>query len=157
MSRTLTLLFGLISYALAMAAIVYGVGFIGNFWVPKSIDSGAVGPALMSVVINLALLGLFAIQHSVMARSSFKSAWTKIVPEPIERSTYVLFSALALILLYAFWQPIPGDVWRVENDLGVLVLHAVYFLGWGIFVASTFILNHGELFGLQQVAAHWRG
>lgn len=157
MSRALVLTYGIVSYALSMVAIVYAVGFVGNYVVPKSIDSGVQGDVSMSVVINLGLLGLFAIQHSVMARPAFKRAWTKLVPQSIERSTYVLLSALVLILLYHQWRPLTDTVWLVENNALSLLLQAVYFLGWGLVVLSTFLLNHFELFGLQQVYAEFRG
>lgn len=157
MARIAFLIHGVIAYAIAMASIVYAVGFVGNYWVPKSIDSGVPGDTLTSIIVNLCLLGLFAIQHSVMARPAFKKAWTRIVPQPIERSTYVLLSALVLILLYHQWQPMTDTVWYVENAFGATLLQAIYFLGWGIVVASTFMLSHGELFGLQQVASYWQG
>ena len=157
MARALFMIYGVVAYALAMASIVYAVGFVGNYWVPKSIDSGLPGDTLTSVFINLGLLGLFAVQHSVMARPAFKSAWTRVVPQPVERSTYVLLSALVLFLLYHQWQPMIDTVWQVDNGFFSMLLQALYFLGWGIVVASTFMLSHSELFGLQQVAAYWRG
>lgn len=157
MARVLFMIYGIVAYALAMGSIVYGVGFIGNYWVPKSIDSGIPGDTFTSVLINLGLLGLFAVQHSVMARPAFKRAWTRVVPQPIERSTYVLLSAAVLILLYHQWQPMTDTVWHVDSAFFATVLQAIYFLGWGIVVASTFMLSHGELFGLQQVASHWQG
>lgn len=157
MSRVLALIYGALCYALAMASIVYAVGFVGNYWVAKSIDSGVPGATWPSILINLGLLGLFAAQHSIMARPAFKSWWTRIVPEPVERSTYVLLSALVLILLYHQWRPLPDTVWLIENQTLSILLQAVYFLGWGIVVLSTFLLSHGELFGLQQVVSHWRG
>ena len=157
MSRVLIMLYGLVAYAFAMATIVYGVGFIGNFVVPKTIDSGASVSFGQAVFINLLLLGLFAVQHSVMARPAFKAVWTKWIPQPIERSTYVLFSAIVLALLYHFWQPITDPVWTVTAEPWVLLLLAIYFLGWLIVVFSTFLISHTELFGLQQIVNYWRG
>ena len=157
MARILIMLYGLIAYALAMAAIVYGIGFIGNYWVPKSIDSGATGDVFTAVVVNLLLLGVFAIQHSVMARPAFKSAWTKIIPQPIERSTYVLLTAVVLGLLYYYWQPMTEPVWTVYSEPWRTLLQSIYFVGWGIVVLSTFLISHAELFGLRQVVNHWQG
>ncbi len=157
MGRVLTLLYGIIAYAIGMASIVYAIGFTGNLWVPKSIDSGTLVPLSEALVVNVALLGLFAIQHSTMARPAFKRVWTRIIPAPVERSTYVLFSALILGLIYWQWRPIEGDIWTVTSETGVMVLWALYFLGWGLVVFSTFLINHFDLFGLKQVFDHWSG
>jgi methanethiol S-methyltransferase len=147
-------LYGLFAYAVFIATVLYAIGFVGNLWVPKSIDSGGADGALIAVLnINIALLALFAIQHSVMARPAFKRWWTQLVPMSVERSTYVLFANAALILLFWQWQPMPASVWAVEHDAGRFVLNAVFWLGWGMVFASTFLINHFELFGLQQVFA----
>ena len=157
MGRLVILVFGLVSYAIALASLVYAIGFIGNFAVPKSIDSGLAPSFAAALTVNLLLLGLFAIQHSVMARPAFKSMWTKVIPESAERSVYVLLSGLILWLLYWCWQPMPDVIWRVDNDLAVYVIWALYFLGWAIVVGSTFLIDHWDLFGLKQVARNWSG
>jgi len=143
--------YGLGCYAVFFATFLYGIGFIGNLWVPKSIDSPrdvALGAALL---VNLGLLGLFAVQHSVMARPAFKRWWTRIVPEPAERSTYVLFSSLALIALFWFWQPMGGVIWEITAPLGVDAMYVLYAAGWALLLYSTFLINHFDLFGLRQV------
>lgn len=157
MGPVVILLFGIIAYLIAMASIAYAIGFVANYWVPKSIDSGSVGPLAEALVVNVLLLGLFAVQHSGMARRGFKKAWTAIVPEPIERSTYVLLSGLVLWLLYWQWRPITDEIWRVDNPIGSTLLQAVFFLGWGIAFLSTFLIGHARLFGLKQVSGHWLG
>lgn len=155
MGRVLAVVYGVLGYLIFLISFLYAIGFVTNFRVPKGIDSGAPGPVLGSVIVNMLLMGLFAVQHSVMARPEFKRWWTKIIPEPIERSTYVLLSSLALLLLYWQWQPIPGLVWSVEGA-GAAILWAICALGWGIVLLSTLMIGHFELFGLQQVYQNLR-
>jgi protein-S-isoprenylcysteine O-methyltransferase Ste14 len=151
MKRLAIFLYGIASYAVFFATFLYGIGFIGNLWVPKSMDSPrdvSLGTALL---VNLGLLGLFAVQHSVMARPAFKRWWTRIVPESAERSTYVLFSSLALIVLFWFWQPMGGVVWSITSTAGVDAMYAIYAAGWLLLLYVTFLIDHFDLFGLRQV------
>lgn len=157
MNPAVILVYGIVAYLIAMASVVYAIGFVGNIWVPKSIDSGPAAPLSEALTVNIALLGLFALQHSGMARRGFKSVWTRVVPEPIERSTYVLLGALLLWLLYWQWRPLPEVIWRIESPNGSMLLQAIYFLGWGIVLLSTFLISHTDLFGLRQVTDHWLG
>jgi protein-S-isoprenylcysteine O-methyltransferase Ste14 len=157
LSRITAFLYGVVCYLVFFASFLYAIGFIGNFAVPKSIDSGPQVPFILALAINASLLGLFAVQHSVMARQWFKAAWTRIVPSPVERSTYVLFSSLALLLLFWKWQPMGGVIWNVENASGRLALTASYAVGWAIVLAATFLLNHFDLFGLRQIWLHLFG
>jgi len=146
--------YGLVAYAFCLAALLYAIGFVGNVFVPKSIDTGAPAPLAEALLVNLLLLGLFAAQHSVMARRSFKRWWTRMMPPAVERSTYVLTASLALALLYWQWRPISEPVvWRVENAAVAQALSAVFWLGWVVLLVSTFLINHFELFGLRQVFA----
>ena len=150
--------YGAIAYACGLAALVYAIGFVGDLIVPKSIDIGVSAGTGEAIVVNLLLLGLFALQHSVMARRSFKAWWTRFVPHSVERSTYVLAASLALGLLLWQWRPIPEPVvWRVESPAVALLLWAVFWLGWGFMLVSTFLINHFELFGLRQVFARLTG
>lgn len=156
-SRSAIFAYGVVSYLVALVTFGYIAGFMGNFLVPKPLDAPATGPFWPALLINLALLTLFSVQHSVMARPAFKKWWTRYVPEAAERSTYVLFSCLALLVLFAFWQPMGGVVWKVENQTGKSLVYAIYALGWALLFASTYLINHFDLFGLRQVWLHLRG
>ena len=155
--RVIALLYGVVSYAIFFGTFVYAVGFVGNILLPKSIDSAAQGPLGQALLINVLLLGVFAVQHSVMARPTFKKWWTKFVPQPVERSTYVLLSSLALILLFWQWRPMGGIIWDVQNTVGRVVLLSVFAFGWLLVLATTFLINHFDLFGLRQVYLYWSG
>lgn len=144
-------LYGVLTYGLGVVALLYLILFVGDLWVPKVIDSPATLPVVPSMLVDLALVTLFGLQHSLMARPSFKAWWTRVVPKPMERSTYMLATALVVGLLCWQWQPIAGDLWQVESPAAKMVLQAVYWLGWAVLLAATFMINHFDLFGLRQV------
>src|SRR5690349_3925189 len=139
MSRFIALVFGVVSYLVFFATFLYAIGFVGNVFVPKSIDSGSVGSLTSAILINVVLLTVFGLQHSVMARPQFKRVWTKIVPQTLERSVFVLFGSLALILVFWQWQPMTGVIWNVENNFGRIVLWTIFALGWLTVLLSTFM------------------
>ena len=157
MAGLVAVIYGIGAYAVFLVTILYAIGFVSNLVVPKSIDSGVPGPLIDSMLINTMLLGLFAVQHSVMARQGFKAWWTQYVPKPVERSTYVLFASLSLLLLFWQWRPLPAVIWEVEDPDLAVTLVTFSFAGWILVFTSTFIINHFELFGLHQVTNHLVG
>ena len=157
MRKILTLAYGGVSYVIFFLTFLYAIGFLGNVVVPKSLDSGATDPWLTALMIDLGLLSLFALQHSVMARPGFKRLLTRIIPDATERSTYVLASSLALLLLFWQWRPLGGVVWEVENEIGRAVLYGGFAFGWMLVLVATFVINHFDLFGLRQTWRAFRG
>ena len=155
--RIMYFVYGVFSYVVFLGVFLYAIGFIGNFGVPTTLDGPASGPLGLSIAIDAGLLTLFAVQHSVMARKWFKDWWTRIVPKPVERSTYVLFSSVALILLFMLWRPLGGLIWSVEDPIGRVVLRSLFAFGWALILYSTFLINHFDLFGLRQVWRSLRG
>ena len=157
MKKYLFLLYGVVAYLLFFGTILYAIGFVGNFFVPKTIDGAPQVPLWQAILTNTAFLLLFAVQHSVMARPAFKRWWTKFVPEQIERSTYVLLSSLLMIGLMVMWQPMGGVIWSTDNTLVTSILCVTYLTGWAMVFLSTFLINHFDLFGLRQVWLNLQG
>ena len=155
--RAVGFLFGAVAYLVFLGAFLYAVGFVEGMVVPKAIDDGTIVPAIEALIVNLLLMSLFAVQHSVMARKAFKQWWTQFVPHSVERSAYVLLASLALILLFWQWRPMPAIVWHVADPAAATALMALSFVGWLLVLTSTFLINHFELFGLHQVAANLAG
>ena len=154
MGKFIAFLYGLVAYLTFFVTFLYAIGFVTGLVVPKTIDTGAVVPITEAIIVNLLLMSLFAVQHSVMARRQFKQWWTQYVPAAVERSTYVLFSSLALILLFWQWRPMPAVVWQIANSQIAMAMVGLSLIGWLLVLTSTFLINHFELFGLQQVANH---
>lgn len=150
MKRLGIFVYGVVCYAIFFITFLYAIGFLGNFWVPESIDSVREVPFGKALAINVGLLALFALQHSIMARPAFKRWWTRFIPESAERSTYVLFSSLAMIVLFAWWQPMGGVIWSVHSPIARTIIHAAFGFGWALLLFSTFLINHFDLFGLRQ-------
>lgn len=157
MGKLVAFLYGIVAYLVFAIVIVYAIGFVCGLVVPKTIDSGPAGPLMESIVINLVLMTIFALQHSVMARPQFKTWWTTIVPKSVERSTYVLLASLALALVFWQWRPIPGVVWEVKEPMAAAFLLYLGLFGWVLVFISTFMINHFELFGLHQVTNNLAG
>lgn len=155
MSRPASVVYGSFAYGVFLCTFLYAIGFVGGLVVPKTVDGGALVSLPEALIVDTLLLGLFAVQHSVMARPAFKRLWTRIVPKPVERSTYVLFASLVLILLFWQWRPIPAPVWTIANPAVAVIVWAVFWAGWGVVLVSTFLISHFELFGLKQVVMHW--
>ena len=157
MARFMALICGLVSYALFLVTILYAIGFVTGFGVPKTINTGEIAPLTAAIPNNLLLLSLFAIPHSVMARKSFKQWWTQYVPKSVERSTYVLFASLTLDLLFWKWHPMPAIVWQIDDPNVAVTVATLSLVGWAIVLTSPFLINHFELFGLHQVANNLTG
>lgn len=156
MNRFLAVVYGTLCYTLFLVVFLYLIGFVGNLFVPRSVDNALAAPVWLAVPIDLVLVTLFAAQHSVMARPAFKRWWTRFVPEPIERSTYVLAASLVLVLMFWQWRELPTVVWEVTWQPARLAVWTLFWLGWAMVLAATFMINHFELFGLKQVFAAWR-
>ena len=156
MSRLLALIYGAVAYVVFLLTFLYAIGFVSGLGVPRTIDDGRTAPPAVALAIDLLLLGLFAVQHSGMARPAFKRWWTQYVPAPVERSTYVLASSLALIVLFWQWRVLPLSIWQVDNEPARWVLYALAAIGWLLVLTGTFVINHFDLFGLRQVWCYAR-
>jgi protein-S-isoprenylcysteine O-methyltransferase Ste14 len=156
MKRITGLIYGVVSYAIFFATFLYAIGFVGNIFVPKGIDSIPNVPLTQALLINLGLLGVFAIQHSAMARPAFKRWITRYIPKAMERSTYTLVSSLLMIAMFWLWEPMGGIVWNIENPVGVALMYGGFAFGWLLVLVSTFLINHFDLFGLRQVWLNFR-
>ena len=156
MGRSIAFLFGVVAYGVFFLTFLYLIGFVGNLIVPKSIDTGPVTDTTVALLINVGLIALFGVQHSVMARPGFKARWTRLVPEPVERSAYVLVASLVLILLYWQWRPMGQTVWDIQSVWGQYLMWALFFAGFGLVLLSTFVIDHFDLFGLRQVMLNLR-
>lgn len=157
MGRLVALLYGIVAYVAFSGTVLYAIGFVSGVVVPKTIDSGMIVPATEAIIVNLLLLTLFAVQHSVMARPQFKQWWTRYVPKSVERSTYVLLASLALALVFWQWRPLPAVVWQIHDPRIAMAVTGLSHIGWAILFLSTFMINHFELFGLQQVVNNLAG
>lgn len=157
MGRFIAFLYGLVAYAIFFITFLYAIGFVTGLVVPKTIDTGPVVPITEAIIVNLLLMSAFAIQHSVMARPQFKTWFTQYVPKSIERSTYVLFASLLLVLLFWQWRPLPAVVWHIDQPQIAMTVMGLSFAGWLTVLSSTFLINHFELFGLHQVANNLTG
>jgi protein-S-isoprenylcysteine O-methyltransferase Ste14 len=157
MGRFIALLYGLAAYLVFFIAFLYAIGFVEGLWVPKTIDTGTVVPMTEALIVNLLLMSLFAVQHSVMARRQFKEWWTQYVPKSVERSTYVLFASLALVLLFWQWRPMPDVMWQIADPPTAMAIMGLSFVGWFLVLTSTFLINHFELFGVHQVVNNLAG
>src|SRR2546421_2525307 len=157
MARFIAFLYGLAAYLVFFFSFLYAIGFVEGLLVPKTIDTGTVVPMTEALIVNLLLMSLFAVQHSVMARRQFKEWWTQYVPKSVERSTYVLFASLALVLLFWQWRPMPDVIWQVANPSAAMAITSLSFVGWLLVLTSTFLINHFELFGVHQVVNNLAG
>lgn len=157
MHRIAAFVYGVFCYLVFFGTFLYAIGFVGNLWVPRSIDVGPAAPLWLGLLINTGLLAIFALQHSIMARPAFKRWWTRWIPEPVERSTYTLLSSLALLLLFTQWRPLGGVLWDVQHPTGRVILYTLFGAGWLVVLISTFLINHFDLFGLRQVWLYLRG
>ncbi len=157
MAGTLAFVYGTLAYTLFLGIFLYLIGFLGNVFVPKSIDSPAQTASGVALLVNLLLVSVFGLQHTVMARVRFKEWWTRFIPQPIERSTYVMFTCLVLGLIFWQWRPMPGVIWEVESFAGRVSLWALFWTGWALVLLSTFLIDHFDLFGMRQVHLYARG